>query len=306
MKICILNILLFIACIPYGFAQQSVLLYPDGVPNSKKTPFSYVETKEDNKVSFVSIPTITPFFPEKAKANGAAVIICPGGGYARLMMGKEGYDIALKFNEIGVTAFVLKYRLPSDEVMADKTIGPLQDAQRAIQLVRLRSAEWGINPAKLGIVGFSAGGHLASSAGTHFDHTAIENKLNVNLRPDFMMLIYPVISFGAVGHQGSKHNLLGADPGQELVDLYSNEKQVDGNTPITFIVQAQDDKTVAVQNSLLFYSALTEAKVKAEMVLYPTGGHGFGLYNKATKDQWFDHAINWLDANGLLAKELKN
>lgn len=300
MKICILNILLFIACIPCGFAQQPILLYPDGVPNSKKTPPTYVEINESNKIGFVSIPSLTPFFPEKGKANGAAVIICPGGGYARLMMSNEGYDIARKFNEIGITAFVLKYRLPNDEVMVEKTIGPLQDAQRAIQLVRLRSAEWGINPVKIGIVGFSAGGHLASTAGTHFDHSVIENRLNVNLRPDFMMLIYPVISFGAVGHQGSKQNLLGADPDQKLVDLYSNEKQVGSNTPITFIVQSQDDKTVPVQNSLLFYSALTEAKVKAEMVLYATGGHGFGLYNKATKDQWFDHATNWLDANGFL------
>lgn len=300
MKICMLNILLFLACIPCGFAQQSVLLYPDGVPNSKKTPATYVETNENNKIGFVSIPSLTPFFPEKAKANGAAVIICPGGGYARLMIENEGYEIARKFNEIGVAAFVLKYRLPSDEIMVDKTIGPLQDAQRAIQLLRLRSAAWGINPAKIGIIGFSAGGHLASTAGTHFDHLVIENKEHVNLRPDFMMLIYPVISFGELGHQGSKHNLLGLSPDQKLVDLYSNEKQVDSNTPLTFMVQAQDDKTVAVQNSLLFYSALTAAKVRAEMVLYATGGHGFGLYNKTTKDQWFDHAAHWLVANGFL------
>lgn len=306
MKICIINILLFITCFTCAFAQQAVLLYPDGVPNSKKTPSTYVEINENSKVGFVSIPTITPFFPEDGKANGTAVIICPGGGYARLMMGKEGFDIARKLNEIGIVAFVLKYRLPGDEVMVDKTIGPLQDAQRAIQLVRLRSAEWGINPAKIGIIGFSAGGHLASTAGTHFDHPVIENKLNVNLRPDFMMLIYPVISFGAVGHRGSKDNLLGVHPDQKLVDLYSNEKQVKSNTPITFIVQTQDDQTVAVQNSLLFYGALTAAKVKAEMLLYQAGGHGFGLYNTATKDQWFDHAINWLDANGLLTKELKN
>ncbi|MBE9602883.1 alpha/beta hydrolase [Pedobacter sp. MC2016-24] len=300
MKICRLTILLFIACIPCGLAQQPILLYPDGVPNSKKTPVSYVEVNENNKVGFVSIPTLTPFFPEKTKANGTAVIICPGGGYARLMVENEGYEIARRFNEMGIAAFVLKYRLPSDEVMVDKTIGPLQDAQRAIQLIRLRASEWGINPAKVGIIGFSAGGHLASTAGTHFGHPVIENKLNVSLRPDFMMLIYPVVSFGEVGHQGSKHNLLGLSPDQKLVDWYSNEKQVDSNTPMTFIVQAQDDKTVAVQNSLLFYSALTAAKVKADMVLYGTGGHGFGLYNKTTKDQWFDHVIHWLDDNGFL------
>lgn len=302
MKIYILNILLFIIGVQYSLAQQAVLLYPDDVPNSKKIPSTYIEINENGKVGFVSIPTLTPFFPEKNKANGAAVIICPGGGYARLMIDNEGYDVARKFNEIGVAAFVLKYRLPSDEVMDDKTVAPLQDAQRAMQLVRLRSKEWGIDPAKIGIIGFSAGGHLASTAGTHFDHPVIENKQNVNLRPDFMMLIYPVISFGTLGHQGSKHNLLGVSTDQNLIDLYSNEKQVCSNTPVTFIVHAQDDKTVNVQNSLLFYSALTEAKVKAEMVLYPTGGHGFGLYNPGTKDHWFDHATHWLDANGLLTR----
>lgn len=285
------------------FAQEKpIMLFPKGVPNSKKAPATYVEKTENNRVSMVTDPSITPFFPEKDKANGAAVIVCPGGGYARLAMGHEGYDVAKKFNEIGVTAFVLKYRLPSDDIMADKSIGPLQDAQRAIQLVRERAAEWGINPAKVGIIGFSAGGHLASTAGTHFDKAVIENRANISLRPDFMMLLYPVITFGDMAHKGSMHNLLGANPKQDQIDLYSNEKQVTANTPVTFLVQAGDDKTVPVQNSLMFYDALLKANVKAEMHIYPSGGHGFGLNNRTTKDYWFNSATNWLDAGGFLTK----
>jgi len=283
------------------FAQETPIpLYPAGVPNSKPAPATYVEKIANGSGSMVTDPSITPYFPEKGKANGTAIIVCPGGGYLHLSMIKEGADIAKKFNEIGVTAFVLKYRLPSDQIMVDKTIGPLQDAQRAIQLVRQRAAEWGIDPAKVGIIGFSAGGHLASTAGTHFDKVVIDNPNNISVRPDFMMLMYPVITFGDLAHKGSRDNLVGKDATPAMIDLYSNEKQVTANTPITFIVQAEDDKTVPVQNSLMFYEAELKAGVKAEMLIYPNGGHGFGLNNKTTKDQWFNSAANWLDANGLL------
>src|SRR5258708_7554366 len=179
------------------FAQQKpILLYPNGVPNSKKAPAAYVEKREGDIVSLVTEPTITPYFPAKDKANGTAIIIFPGGSYINLAMGHEGRAIAEEFNKIGVTAFVVKYRLPHDDIMVDKTIGPLQDAERAIQIVRQRAAEWGVNPSKVGIIGFSAGGHLASTLDTHFDKVVIDNKENINLRPDFAMLIYPVISFG--------------------------------------------------------------------------------------------------------------
>jgi acetyl esterase/lipase len=279
-----------------------IKLYADSVPNSKKAPATYVEKTENNRTSMVTNPVLLPYFPAKGKANGTAVIICPGGGYSRLSMDNEGDAVAKKFNEIGVTAFVLKYRLPSDEIMIDKTIGPLQDAQRSIQLLRQRAAEFGINPAKVGIIGFSAGGHLASTAGTHFYNAVIEKKDTISLRPDFMMLLYPVISFGEMAHKGSMHNLLGATPTQDLIDQYSNEKQVKATTPITFIVQAEDDKTVPVENSLMFYYALLANKIPAELHIYPKGGHGFGLNNKTTKDYWFDSATHWLDANGLLTK----
>jgi acetyl esterase/lipase len=246
----------------------------------------------------VSNPTITPFFPEKGKANGTAVLIFPGGSYARLSIEHEGYDVAREFNKIGVTAFVVKYRLPSDEIMVDKTIGPLQDAQQAIMLVRKRAAEWGIDPAKIGVLGFSAGGHLASTVGTHFNKAVIDDKDNINLRPDFMLLLYPVITFGPFAHAGSRDNLLGKKPTQEMLDLYSNEKQVTSNTPPAFIVQAADDKTVPVQNSLLFYNALLNFKIKAEMHIFQEGGHGFGLDNPKNKGKWFDWCKNWLDENG--------
>jgi acetyl esterase/lipase len=283
--------------------ETQIPLYPDGVPNSKPTPADYVENDADLHAAKVSIPTLTPFFPEKGTANGTAVIICPGGSYINLSIDKEGYAVAKEFNKIGVTAFVLKYRLPSDAIMVDKTIGPLQDAQMAILIIRTRAKEWGINPSKIGIMGFSAGGHLASTTGTHFDKPVITRKDTTSVRPDFMMLMYPVITFGDQAHKGSKNNLLGLTPTPEMIALYSNENQVSANTPLTFIVQAEDDKTVPIQNSLLFYEALLKAKVPVEMHLYQAGGHGFGLNNPKSKEKWFDWCKSWMDENGLLAQQ---
>jgi acetyl esterase/lipase len=282
------------------FAQQQkpILLYPDGVPNSKKAPASYAEKREGDIVSLVTDPTITPYLPAKDKANGTAIIIFPGGSYFNLATAHEGAAIAQEFNKIGVIAFVVKYRLPHDAIMVDKTIGPLQDAERSIQLVRQRAAEWNINPHKVGIIGFSAGGHLASTLDTHFDKVVIDNKSNVSLRPDFAMLIYPVITFGPFAHAFSRENLIGKNPSQELLDLYSNEKQVTANTPPTLLIHAEDDDVVPVQNSLLFYDALVKNKVKAEMHIFQEGGHGFGLNNPKSTDHWFDWATAWLRGNG--------
>jgi acetyl esterase/lipase len=284
-----------------AFGQEKPIpLYPKGVPNSKPTPADYVETTVDNWIKKVSQPAITPYLPAKGTANGTAVIICPGGSYSGLASAHEGFAVAEAFNKIGVTAYVLKYRLPSDEIMADKSIGPLQDAQMAILTVRKHAAEWGIDPNKIGIIGFSAGGHLASTAGTHFDKPVIENKENISVRPDFMMLIYPVITFGEFAHTGSRENLIGKTPPATQLDLYSNEKQITSNTPPTFLIHAEDDKTVPVQNSLVFYDALLKNGVKAEMHLFQEGGHGFGLNNSKNKGKWFDWATNWLDENGFL------
>lgn len=278
-------------------------LYPNGVPGSKPMPATYQETIDQNFIiTNVSVPTLTPYLPAKGTANGAAVIICPGGGYAGLSSVQEGSDVALEFNKIGVTAFVLKYRLPSDVIMIDKSIGPLQDAQRAIQMVRRNAAIWGIDRNRIGIIGFSAGGHLASTAGTHFNKLLIDDKDNTSVRPDFMMLIYPVITFGENAHIGSRENLIGKNAGQKQLDLYSIEKQVTPNTPPTFIVFAEDDSNVAVENGLMMYQSLLNNKVPAALHLFPKGGHGFGLNNPASEARWFDWAKVWLDDNGWLSK----
>jgi acetyl esterase/lipase len=277
---------------------KQIPLYPGGAPNSKPTPATYVENDANGWARVVSVPTLIPFLADKSNATGTAIIICPGGGYGGLSMDNEGYSIAKAFSQAGISAFILKYRLPSDQIMVDKTIGPLQDAQAAIQMVRTRAAEWGVNPAKVGIIGFSAGGHLASTAITHFSKAVIDNKANISLRPDFGILMYPVITFGDKTHQGSKDALIGKTPSQDLVDLYSNEKQVTADTPPTLIVMAEDDRTVPIENALLFYSAMVKAKVKGEMHIYQAGGHGFGIHNKQSKEEWFDWAKDWLKNNG--------
>jgi acetyl esterase/lipase len=282
-------------------AQQTVPLYKDKIPNSK--PAKNQETSEQNEdditiISKISIPTIS-YFPAPPKiATGAAVIIYPGGGYWVNAISHEGNDVAKKFNEIGVTAFVVKYRIPNDETMIEKEIGPLQDAQQAIKLVRENAAVYKIDPKRIGILGFSAGGHLASTAGTHFKSVKIPNEKNTSLRPDFMILIYPVISFQRnISHTGSSDQLLGEKPTKEKIDLYSNELQVTKETPPTFLVHASDDSTVRPENSLVFYQCLIKNNVPAELHIYQSGGHGFGLNNKTTKDAWFDRCKNWMNAN---------
>ena len=236
-------------------AQEVIPLYGGAVPGAKSTPVDYKEKNDSLKdgtirLSQVSQPNLTVFAPEKP--NGTAVIICPGGGYSILAFEKEGLSVAKRFQEIGITAFVLKYRLPSDLIMKDKTIGPLQDALQAIYLVRKNAASFGINPDKVGIMGFSAGGHLASSASTHYADMKIENPENISLRPSFSILMYPVITFGEYAHKGSVQKLLGDTPTASQLKYFSSELQVNAQTPPTFLVHANDDKTVPVQNSLKY------------------------------------------------------
>jgi len=284
----------------HSFAQTSMTLYPGSIPNSKPAPSMYKEgLNEWRCITKVSIPTLTPFLLKDGSMH-TAVLVVPGGGYSGVATGHEGDSIARAFNKIGVNAFVLKYRLPSDSTMVNKTIGPLQDAQSALLTIRKNAKQWNINPAKVGVIGFSAGGHLASTLGTHFDKPVINNSDNISLRPDFMALIYPVITFGKFAHLGSLENLIGKNPSQQLVDLYSNEKQVTAATPPTFLVHAEDDNVVPVENTLVFYDALLQNKVKSEMHIYAGGGHGFGLYNSTTHDFWFDRLKEWMDTNGWL------
>jgi acetyl esterase/lipase len=301
---------IFITCLLIIFvmvmhAQQTISLYDSNVPNSKPyyTKEKWVpEDNGDTIVHFISQPTLTIFLPSQ-NANGTAVVICPGGGYWNASIVKEGYAVARKFNEWGVAAFVLKYRIPNDSAMKDRKIAPLQDAQRAIQLVRMHAKEWNVDANKVGIIGFSAGGHLASTAATHFDQSYIDNKNQINLRPDFAILIYPVISFqDSIAHTGSRDQLIGKKPGKKILDSFSNELQVTAKSPPTFLVHASDDDGVSVMNSVTFYEALLRYKIPAEMHLYKGGGHGFGLQNPTTKDEWMERCKNWMQSMGWLTR----
>lgn len=282
--------------------QPVIPLYSGAVPNAKLSKTAEAVTKRPDgspRISQVVQPTLTVY--KAAKPNGTAVIVCPGGGYAMLAMDHEGHDVARRFNEMGITAFVLKYRLPLDASQTDKSITPLLDVQQAIRLVRQKASEYTINPARVGLMGFSAGGHLASTAGTHFTKPVGDGKDQTSVRPDFLMLIYPVISFSdSLMHKGSRDNLIGEKPSAEQTKRYSNELQVTAQTPPTFLVHAQDDKVVKVQNALVFYEACLHHNVPAEMHLYPQGGHGFGMNNKTTQDNWTDRLQNWLNAGGWL------
>ncbi len=290
----------FIISISYGTigitkeAQASPNLIPlwlDGAPGAKG------ENDGDK-------PTLTIYPAPAEKANGCGIVICPGGGYGHLAMDHEGQQVAQWLNSLGVTAFILKYRHRDNDAGYGHP-APLQDAQRAVRIVRSRAKEWNIDPNRIGILGFSAGGHLASSEGTHFHKNYYELKDStdqVSCRPDFMILIYPVITLSDLyTHAGSKLNLLGKNPDQALVESFSNEMQVTPETPPTFLVHANDDKTVPPENSVNFYMALRKANVPAEMHIYQNGGHGFGLgKEKSAASSWPGRCADWLQARGYL------
>lgn len=281
---------------------QELPLYSGIIPNSK--PSANNEKTTNNGVliiSNVSIPTLTVYKPKKQSAQKSAVIICPGGGYGVLAAGHEGSDVAKALNDMGVTAFVLKYRLPNDTIMIDKSIAPLQDVQRAFQLVRERAGEWNLDTSKIGVMGFSAGGHLAATASTQYKREVIENPKHTSFRPDFSILIYPVISFSdELTHMGSRDNLIGKNPTPEQINQYSNELLVTNDTPRAFLVHAADDGAVPIRNSIAYYEALLKNGVYSEMLLYPHGEHGFGMNNHTTADKWMDNLKNWLIAEKFL------
>lgn len=276
-------------------------LWADGkVPNLQKTNgVEKRDTTETIHIRLVQSPDITVYRPSKKNATGQAVIICPGGGYGALAFSWEGTDVAKLLNAKGIIAIVLKYRLPNSKSNIVPNLSPLLDAKRAIRMVRANAAKWNIDKNKVGIMGFSAGGHLASTLGTHFDNGDLNSKDSIeqlSSRPDFMILVYPVISMTKnIMHKGSRNNLIGATPTEDLAKLYSNELQVTKTTPPTFLVHATDDKGVPVENSLLFYQALKDNDVPAEMHIYPAGGHGFGLaLGKGYLETWTDRLVDWL------------
>ena len=282
---------LAILCAAVGYTQEptTVLLWPDGAPGALGN--------EDR-----DLPSLTVFLPTKSQANGAGVIVCPGGSYTNLAANHEGRQVANWLNSLGIAAFVLKYRL------GPRYHHPIElgDGQRAIRMVRTHAAEYGIAPDRVGVMGFSAGGHLAATMGTHFDdgNAADTDPIQrAGSRPDFLVLGYPVISFTtSYVHQGSLHNLLGDNPDPNLAQSLSNELQVTARTPPAFLFHTTEDKTVPVENSVLFYLALRKAGVAAEMHIFERGPHGVGL---ALRDpalgMWPELLANWLRMRGLLA-----
>ncbi|THH41817.1 alpha/beta hydrolase [Neolewinella litorea] len=292
----LLLLALFFSTAPV-LAQETRPLYPGEVPNSRPVPDP--ETTEQRPsggraISKVAVPELTAYRP--AHPNGRAVIICPGGGYARLAYDKEGVWVAERLAADSITAFVLKYRIPQDATNVDKSLAPLMDAQQAIRTVRQNAAAYGVDPHQIGIMGFSAGGHLAATAATRFSLPADPNETDTtSVRPDFVALLYPVVSFDStITHTGSRRNLIGDLPGEAQVHLFSADEQVGPQTPPAFLVHAADDRAVPVQNSLRFYENCLRNEVPVEMHLYPSGGHGFGLRNPTTPDDWMERFTNWL------------
>jgi acetyl esterase/lipase len=288
---CVLLTLALAFSQPKEVAPKVELLWPKGAPDAKGT--------EDGDK-----PSLTIFLPPEGKANGASVVICPGGGYQFLAVDHEGKQIAEWLNKQGVTAFMLKYRIaPRYHHPA-----PLQDAQRAIRTVRARAKEWNLDPKRVGIWGFSAGGHLASTAGTHFDDGKADADDPVekeSCRPDFLILCYPVITFDpSYAHMGSRYNLIGKDADSKLVESLCNEKQVTSRTPPTFLFHTDEDKAVVPENSVLFYLALKKAKVPAELHIYEKGPHGVGLGQRVPNtSSWPERLAGWMKGRGLLERE---
>jgi acetyl esterase/lipase/outer membrane protein assembly factor BamB len=281
---------------------KEILLWPADHPANQGNEPAYAGTIEWMD-RITRSPAITPFLPEEDRRGGAAVVICPGGGYAGLAMEKEGLEVARWMQDRGIAGVVLRYRCGGGK---NQQPVPLQDAQRAIRTVRASAKQWGVDPHRVGILGFSAGGHLASTAATMFDDgdaNADDAVDRQSSRPDFAVLVYPVISMvGPAAHGGSRRNLLGDNASDELAAKWSSDQRVTDKTPPTFLVHASDDGGVPVKNSLLFYEALVAHKVPAELHVYEVGGHGFGmLRGDRPADKWPEQLEPWLKAHGLLA-----
>lgn len=271
-------------------SQDDVIsLWAGSPPNAKESKLKEIR-KNTPTLSLKNVidPTLEVYLPSKFNANGMAIMICPGGGYGGLAYAKEGTDIAKWLNGYGIAAFVLKYRLPDDESNEVPYLSPIMDAKRGMELIRSGAEKWGINPTKVGAMGFSAGGHLVSTLGTQFE---------ASNRPDFMALIYPVVTMNEeYTHNGSRKNLLGELPTQKLINDFSNELHITKNSPPTFILHSQDDNSVPVENSIRLFLALKENHVPAEMHIYPYGGHGYALARKKGRlSEWDKLLLMWLN-----------
>lgn len=304
-KISICSIILLILISISAFGQEKIDIWSGKIPGAiEDTSYKEIDLINEPgryRIMKVKNPTLTIFTPPHGKGNGTALLICPGGGYSHLAYNKEGVNVAEWFNSIGITAFVLKYRLPSDSIMTDKTIGPLMDAQKAMRVIRSNAEKWNINPNKIGVIGFSAGGHLASTLCTHYNEKVYDSD-TISAKPDFSILGYPVISMQTdITHMGSRENLLGKNPDKKEIIKFSNDQQVNENTPPAFLFAAEDDHTVPIQNSINYFMSLRKFKIPSELHIYQSGGHGFGLAKKgSTESDWPKECERWLKAIGML------
>lgn len=308
--------IVFVAMITWSFAAvaqgpqtspekfaEFIPLYPKGkMPNSKG--LAVKDSIANERIYKVGTPGMYAFFPSAQENKGAAVLICPGGGYERLAYVISGTQLAKWFNTMGISAFVLNYRLPNSPDLIQREIAPLQDAQRAMKIIRSNAGRWGIKADKIGVQGSSAGGHLASSLGTHAnDLSVIHDSLDsVSFHPNYMILVSPVIDLGTYAHAGSRKNLLGENPSGALINQYSTQNNVTGTTPPAFIVHAFNDKSVVPMNSLLFYKALLEHNISASYHVFPQGGHAIALRNNpGSAQQWTNLCEAWLIEMGFIS-----
>jgi acetyl esterase/lipase len=285
---------------PLMAQNQIIPLWEGDPPNYRETgEVTIWDTADIVRVRNVQKPDIAVFLPSRKNASGEAVVICPGGGYGILAYDWEGSDIARWLNSEGIAAFVLKYRLPGAKSNIIPYKSPLMDAQRAMRLVRFHAEKWNIDPGKVGVMGFSAGGHLASTISTHYDPGDSENDDPVeheSCRPDFSVLVYPVVSFTEeYSHVGSRENLLGKDADPDLIKHFSNELHVTDKTPPAILIHSGDDYGVPVENSIAYYEALQENKISSELHIYPYGGHGYSLaIGQGHLSTWPDRVIEWI------------
>ncbi|MDT0644629.1 alpha/beta hydrolase [Zunongwangia sp. F363] len=303
MKKLIPGLILFLLSAAAGFAQDFTALWPAGkMPNSKGIKLEHIEANQ--RITQMAEPGFYSFLPAAEDNKGAAVLVLPSGGYHHLTYNLGGFQVAKWFNTLGIPAFVLNYRLPTSPDLEIRYKGPIQDAQRAMKIIRANAKKYNIDPDRIGVFGTSAGGHLASTLGTHSgDFSVIENDslAEVYFSPAFMILVSPVISFGKYAHEGSLENLLGKSSSEELKEEYSNDLQVTEDTPPSFLVHAQNDPVVDPMNSILFYQALLEHQVTASLHVFPQGKHVIGIINdSAFTDEWKSLCAEWLLEMGLI------
>ena len=303
----VLLILLFASLHLLSNAQEFIPLWPAG----KKANWNgtvVTDSLSNERTWRVGTPGIFAFLVPKAENKGASVLICPGGGYERLSHIYNGFNFAKWFNAKGINVFVLLYRLPHQLDLKHRQLGPVTDIQRAMRIIRANAYKWNLQKNKIGAMGISAGGHAASTLMTLADDvSAIDDSLDmVSYRPDFAILLSPVITMGKFAHPGSKRNFLGSDTSRLMVEKFSNELQVNSSLPPTFIVHAQNDSTVNVRNSVAFYSALVDKNVQASIHVFPEGGHGIGLNdNPGSTDLWMDLLYLWMKEKGLIPSKAK-